>query len=84
MTRKMQTSRIDTFDEDDAVAEDAATPCAPGDAISYIRDMVGTLRDMADEADQLLLAYLLDMAHEEARLQSRKVSRPQDQAVGRA
>lgn len=84
MTRKMQTSQIEAFDELEAAAEDTAPPCAPSDAVDYIRDMVGTLRDMAEEADQMLLAYLLDMAHEEARLQSRRMARQQNQAIGRA
>ncbi|MDP2618916.1 MAG: hypothetical protein Q8P46_01860 [Hyphomicrobiales bacterium] len=84
MTRKTQTSRTEVFDEADAADEGAATRYPPGDAINYIRDMVGALHDMAEDADQPLLAYLLDMAHEEARLQARKASRAQNPAIGRA
>ena len=90
VTRKTQASRFDNLvtgdaASDGAVADEyAAALCAPSDALSYIRDMSAALRDMAEDGDQLLLAYLLDMAHEEARLQSRKLVRAENQAVGRA
>ncbi|HSM20037.1 MAG TPA: hypothetical protein VK844_06690 [Hyphomicrobiales bacterium] len=90
MTRKSQASRIDDLvpgdaAPDEATAEEkAAALCAPGDALSYIRGMAEALRDMAEDADQLLLAYLLDMAHEEARQQSRRIARGESETVGRA
>lgn len=84
MTRKTQTSRFEDLEGHEAAGEAAATSYAPSDALSYIRDMVAALHDMAEEADQPLLAYLLDLAHEEARLQSRKASRGQNPAIERA
>jgi hypothetical protein len=90
VTRKSQASRIDDLVAagavpDEAAADQYAAPiCAPSDVLSYIRDMTAALRDLAEDADQLLLAYLLDMAHEEARLQSRKIARGENQSVGRA
>jgi hypothetical protein len=90
VTRKTQASRIDDLVAGDAAPDEAtanqyAAPiCAPSDALSYIRDMSAALRDIAEDADQLLLAYLLDMAHEEARLQSRRIARGENQPVGRA
>ena len=90
MTRKTQASRFDDLVAGDAALDGAAADqyapalCAPTDALSYIRDMSAALRDMAEDGDQLLLAYLLDMAHEEARLQSRRLARGENQPVGRA
>lgn len=36
------------------------------EAAEYIRDMILGLRELADSSDQVFLAYLLDMAYEEA------------------
>jgi len=85
VTRKTQASRIEDLAPGEEGLEEFAAPlCAPTDALGYIRDMAASLRDMAEDSDQILLAYLLDMAHEEARLQSRKLARSQNEAVGRA
>ena len=86
----MRTSKNNRFIKTGASAKNAGSheegvvPTGPADTLNYIRDMVGELRDMAEEADQLLLAYLLDMAHEEARLQAMKQARQQERAVRRA
>lgn len=48
---------------------------AVADTADYISDMVAELRDLADAADLVFLAYLLDMALEEARAQARKLAR---------
>lgn len=37
-------------------------------ALCYISEMVGELCDIADAAGEIFLAYLLDMAREEARI----------------
>jgi hypothetical protein len=54
--------------------EDISPRAAPDQAThaAYIRDMVFELRSIAERHDLVVLAYFLDMAHEEASNRARQ------------
>jgi hypothetical protein len=56
--------------------DDAPDSGGAEDAARYIADMIGSLALLAREAKLDLLAYLLDMAHVEAEMQSRQSETP--------
>lgn len=67
--RRPKESIPDDMSEAHEVQLDAVTAEHAGtsDIVTYIRDMTAELRDLANSRDLLLLSYLLDMAHQEAR-----------------
>lgn len=71
--RTRNTSRTGAKQPQDQSRADIIPPQSPDTAAhgAYIRDMVFELRSIAEKHNMIVLAYFLDMAHEEASNQAR-------------
>lgn len=54
----------------------SSTPLRQQDVSQYICDLLEELSTIASQANLIFLTYLIDVAHEEARLQAREHERP--------
>lgn len=70
MLHDSATDRIESQSSDYGATQ-ALTPATPAQSASYIADLLVELRDMSGAAGHTFLAYLIQVAVEEARLQSR-------------